>query len=192
MNFDKSTHSNLAPLVAEFRQSSPVMGGATLLSIMGKTIHGEKRRISPSTKEYRAWIGMRARCRTKNHRSTKHYVGKGITVCDRWQNSFERFLADMGRAPSAIHSIDRINNDGNYEPGNCRWATPIEQRYNSNVIHWVTAFGKTMSITQWASQTGFSGAVISWRIKSGWSLEDALTRPKRWRNKNLNRLTAAK
>lgn len=82
------------------------------------------------TSEYTTWLSMKDRClRTKN-KKYKDYGGRGITVCERWRDSFENFLADMGRKPSANLSIDRINNDGNYEPGNCRWATQLEQVRN--------------------------------------------------------------
>lgn len=80
--------------------------------------------------EFRCWLGMRIRCHYPNKREWKWYGGRGITVCERWRQSFENFLADMGPKPSPEHTLDRINNDGNYEPGNCRWATEDEQRAN--------------------------------------------------------------
>lgn len=89
--------------------------------------HGESRKGQWS-KEYLAWTNMRHRCSYKNDRKWKWYGGRGITVCLRWQNSFTAFLADMGRAPRG-HSLDRIDPDGNYEPGNCRWA---DQKTQSN------------------------------------------------------------
>lgn len=81
-------------------------------------------------KEYRNWMGMLNRCRNPNFKDWEYYGGRGITVCERWKNSFRFFLDDMGPRPSDAHSIDRINVDGNYEPGNCRWATPKEQAQN--------------------------------------------------------------
>ncbi len=83
-----------------------------------------------STGEYKVWGGMKARCRDPKHISFKDYGGRGIRVCSRWDNSFEAFFEDMGPRPSTSHSIDRVNNDGNYEPSNCRWATRREQRHN--------------------------------------------------------------
>lgn len=79
--------------------------------------------------EYGTWLGMRRRCRSKDAHNYDRYGGRGISVCERW-NSFEAFLSDMGEKPGPGYSIDRINNDGNYEPGNCRWATIAEQAVN--------------------------------------------------------------
>lgn len=83
------------------------------------------------TKEYKAWINMKRRCTAKEtYHAYNRYGGRGIKVCDRWKNSFENFLSDMGLKPTQKHSLDRINPDGNYEPNNCRWATMKQQRNN--------------------------------------------------------------
>lgn len=82
------------------------------------------------TPEYRAWDAMKQRCTNPKANGYDGYGGRGITVCDRWRYSFENFYADMGDRPSRDHSLDRIDNEGNYEPGNCRWATHSEQMKN--------------------------------------------------------------
>lgn len=82
-------------------------------------------------REYNAWQAMIQRCRNANHQAFKNYGGRGILVCDRWQRSFENFIADVGPRPSASHSLDRIDNERGYEPSNCRWATKSEQSKNT-------------------------------------------------------------
>lgn len=95
------------------------------------TTHGESRR-GAWTPEFQAWAALRRRCLNPRYRGYKDYGGRGITVCDRWE-SFEAFLQDMGRRPSADHSVDRINNDGPYSPDNCRWATRSQQQLNKRI-----------------------------------------------------------
>lgn len=96
---------------------------------IGSARHGEARKGRP-TREYRTWCNMIGRCENPNVDRYPHYGGRGISVCKKWRESFEAFLADMGRKPSPDHSIDRKNVNGNYEPGNCRWATDSEQQQN--------------------------------------------------------------
>ena len=96
--------------------------------------------------EYSVWVSMRSRCQTSN----PYYGGRGIVVCERWRNSFADFLADMGPRPSAAHSIDRYpNNDGNYEPGNCRWATKNQQARNTRRTKLITVGDKSMTLGEW-------------------------------------------
>jgi hypothetical protein len=84
------------------------------------------------TVEYQTWLSMIKRCENQNHHKYPRYGGRGIKICERWRTNFENFYADMGQRPSDKHSIDRIDNDGHYEPGNCRWATWSEQRRNQS------------------------------------------------------------
>jgi hypothetical protein len=108
-------------------------------------IHGCSR-----TKEYISWQGMHARCKNSNNPGFKNYGGRGIKVCERWENSFLNFLQDMGPKPSKDHSLDRIDNNGNYEPSNCRWATQYEQGNNRRNNIFIEHNGKSRSVAEWS------------------------------------------
>lgn len=115
---------------------------------------------------YNIWKAMRRRCGSKREKDYRNYGARGIVVCERWLK-FENFLADMGKRPSPKHSIDRIDNDGNYEPGNCRWATNIEQSNNTRVNRVITAEGVSMTMAEWARHLGVSYHAIRWRVQAG-------------------------
>jgi hypothetical protein len=121
---------------------------------------------------YRIWVGMRQRCSNPKATKWKYYGGRGISVCERWQ-VFENFLADMGEPPPGT-SIHRRDNDGNYEPSNCCWATPMEQASNSRRNRFITFGGETMNLTAWAKKLGIDATTLHARLES-WPLEEALT-----------------
>lgn len=131
---------------------------------------GMRRRATP---EYRAWGAMIQRCTNEREPSFRNYGARGIRVCDRWR-SFDNFIADMGARPSGSHSLDRIDVNGDYEPRNCRWATARQQKQNTRQARYVTAFGATMSITEWSRAHGVDRGTITSRLRLGWSAERAV------------------
>lgn len=124
---------------------------------------------------YQSWGSMIKRCLNPNCKAFGDYGGRGITVCERWLK-FENFYADMGPRPSDKHELDRFpNNDGNYEPGNCRWATVAEQARNRRSNRLLTFRGETLTLTEWSERTGIDRGAITARLKRGWSIERTLT-----------------
>ena len=118
---------------------------------------------------YAAWSGMVNRCTNPNNTSYHLYGGRGIAVCDRWVESFENFLADMGPRPSPRHSIDRFpDNDGNYEPANCRWATPKQQGRNVRKNLIVDLDGRKVSLAEACEATGINYGAAKYRLKAGY------------------------
>lgn len=132
--------------------------------------HAAEGKVTP---ELKAWDAMWQRCTNSRNASFKHYGARGIAVCKRWK-SFEKFFADMGHRPSPKHSLDRKKNWLGYSPKNCRWATPSEQQSNTRANRRVTAFGKTMLLTEWAREKGMSAQTLWKRLKT-LSAEQALT-----------------
>lgn len=124
--------------------------------------------------EYSVWEGMRARCRNPKDSHFHLYGGKGVSVCERW-NSYANFLDDMGRRPSDLHSIERNDSNGNYEPSNCRWATQIEQCNNTSRNRFVEIDGQRMTLAQACGGTGGCyQKVYARHVKLGWPIEKAL------------------
>ncbi len=119
------------------------------------------------------WMGMIDRC--SNDRSG-NYGKRGISVCERWL-LFENFHEDMGNPPSSSHSIDRVDNDGDYRPGNCRWATRTEQARNTRSNTILALRGAKRTIAEWSELTGIKPATICRRLDAGWSVGRALTEP---------------
>lgn len=117
---------------------------------------------------------MKQRCVDSNHASWPNYGERGISVCERWINNFQNFLDDMGEPDPGL-TIERRNNDGDYEPANCRWATLKEQAQNKRNNRILTHDGVSMTITEWEEKTGISRSTIKCRIDRSWSVERALT-----------------
>lgn len=136
------------------------------------------------TPEYKAWIGMKARCYSPSSAAYYKYGARGVTVCERWM-TFENFFADMGKKPSPSHSIDRIDGSKGYEPGNCRWATAKQQQLNLKNNVRLDFDGKSLTAGEWSEIVGIDAKTISSRYqKLGWTAEEALTRPLNWHPKH--------
>lgn len=127
------------------------------------------------TSTYKSWSGAKARCNNKSNKDFPRYGGRGIKFCKRW-NKFENFLSDMGEKP-ARHSLDRIDNDGDYKPSNCRWATSRTQSRNKRSNRIITAFGISQPIQAWAEKFCLNKVTLLDRINRGWPVEIALQAP---------------
>jgi hypothetical protein len=131
--------------------------------------------------EFSSWKSLKERCMNETSKDYPRYGGRGIKVCERWQK-FENFYADMGPRPSPEHTIDRKDNNGPYEPRNCRWATLEEQGNNKRNNVRLSFGGATKTVAQWSREIGIPYDVIHHRLRSGWSVDAALTRPVRQRS----------
>lgn len=145
-----------------------------------------------SSLEFKTWVGMIDRCSRVGRTDFARYGGRGIRVCQRWLDSFENFYADMGSRPSRKHSIDRINNDGDYEPQNCRWATPHDQRVNQRRVELLTFEGVTGTAKDLARHFGLSYTAIHQRLNlMKWSVHKTFSTPvKNHRKRQLQLLKA--
>jgi hypothetical protein len=130
------------------------------------------------TQEFLIWSSIKTRCFNEKSKMFASYGAKGITMAPRWRDSFEAFLGDVGPRPSPLHSIDRYpNREGNYEVGNVRWATPVQQannRSSSVVLRWR---GEEKTMAEWARIVGMNQSTIGMRLRRGWSVDDALEKP---------------
>lgn len=127
-------------------------------------------------KAYRTWHNVKNRCRTKSAEMYKKYGSRGITYCHRWEN-FPAFLDDMGLPPSMKHSIDRINNDGNYEPSNCRWATTCTQSRNKRTSRLIEVDGITRTLAEWMEHYEIKFGITYDRLSRGWPPKLAFETP---------------
>lgn len=134
------------------------------------------------TKEYAVWLNMRSRCNYEKHKQYSLYGGRGIKICDRWMASFENFYKDMGSRPSDKHSLDRIDNNGNYEPSNCRWATVEEQSFNKRTTCMIKLNGKDIKLIDACKMFNANYIITYRRINDfNWDTMEALTKPFRYR-----------
>jgi len=140
----------------------------------GPLKHANAKRLQV-TPEYKTWLSMKARTTNPSSKSYAKYGAVGIKTCERWFNSFENFLADMGRKPTLTHSLDRIDNSKGYSPENCRWATPSQQARNrrTNVI--LDLHGLKKTVKEWSEITGIQPSTIHARLKMGWSINKTLS-----------------
>lgn len=124
---------------------------------------------------YEAWHSMKGRCYTPTNSRFKHYGGRGIIVCERWKCSFINFLEDMGASYFDGAQMNRIDNNGNYEPSNCKWSDRFEQANNKTNNRRLISMGYNLTLAQWVRKTGLAANTISNRLRRGWSIERALT-----------------
>jgi hypothetical protein len=129
------------------------------------------------TAEYAAWNAMLDRCTNPKNRNYPNYGGRGIAVCSAWAEDFAVFFRDMGPRPAPDMSLDRVNNDGNYEPQNCRWATRVMQARNKRVSRVLVVGGVSATVAEWAERTGIGRSTLKERLRRGWSPEQSVTTP---------------
>ena len=124
---------------------------------------------------WRRWNDMVRRCTIPKCKAYKNYGARGIKVCKSWLNSFDQFMRDMGESPPGHHEIDRKDNNGDYIPDNCRWATHYIQSRNRRQTRMITHAGKTQCMGDWADELGMGRSVLRSRLKYGWTVAEALT-----------------
>lgn len=137
------------------------------------TTHGKS-----NTRTFRIWDNILGRCTRPRNDRYKDYGGRGITVCQQWQDSFAQFLADMGDCPSPKHEIDRIDNNAGYSPENCHWVTRRENVMNRRNTLWVLPLGVRMTMDDCAKLFNVSRITLRLRLRAGWNLAKALMLPK--------------
>lgn len=142
----------------------------------GCVVHKKSQERMKLAREYNAWISMKKRCFNEHCHAYKNYGGRGITVCEQWKNNFNQFLLDMGECPDGL-SIDRIDNNGNYEPSNCRWASKREQAQNRRSNRYITYNNVTKLISDLADQYGILRSTMSQALnRYGCSIDDIIKR----------------
>lgn len=152
------------------------------LSISNNIIHGFTKSKQKQISEYNAWKSIKERCLKPYNPYYYRYGGRGIKICDRWLTSFDNFIKDMGFKPTPKHTIDRINNNGDYSPSNCRWATYREQNSNRSNNVWVDFRGKNMILADWSRLIGITSGNLSLQIKKRKSLKNVIEHYEKKRN----------
>lgn len=165
------TCGNTAIAVIKDMQSGKTRSCGCLFTDMLVARNKKHGLIYDHKRTYRTWKDLRQRCNNPNNKDYKDYGGRGIQVCERW-NDFKNFFDDMGDRPEGM-TIDRIDTNGNYEPSNCRWATPVEQARNKRNNH-VMDNGKTLAEN--CEDSGIDYKVVSYRVSQGFSLAEALSK----------------
>lgn len=128
--------------------------------------------------EYKSWSHMKERCYNIKCKKYPSYGARGIKICDRWRNSFENFLQDMGLKPGKEYTIERKDNNSDYSPNNCKWATPKEQARNKRGNKTITFNNKSQTIIEWSEELGIHKDVLYQRLnRLKWSVEKAFTVP---------------
>ena len=183
----KLTEAKPSDLKRKYKQSC----GCLMLEKLIKrvTTHGQSGHSGKYNTNYQAWQAMKRRCSNNNISHPDHhlYYGKGIIVCDRWKNSFENFIQDMGEKPDDSYSLDRIDSNKNYCPENCRWATATEQARNTSRNVRYEIEGKLLTIGEWSEISKINVWAIISRIRRGWNIKDAIFLPLRSTKRDISR-----
>lgn len=168
-------------LMRKSQAARKYVGGCVTCANAARRTHGMTK-----SSEYKSWQSMNQRCSNPQDDHYENYGFRGISVSERWVDSFENFLADMGLKPSKRHTIDRKDVNGNYTPDNCKWSTPKEQANNRRNNRMLTLNGETLNLSQWCTKLNKKPNTIINRIeRTGLSVEDALTLPllRKYKNK---------
>jgi hypothetical protein len=142
-------------------------------------IHGFAQRNKTLPAEYKIWSGMKNRCANPSNKDWLRYGGRGINVHDAWLHSFHKFLSDVGARPTSAHTLERINNDLGYEPGNVRWATRTEQARNRKSTKLVTFHGESATLPEWCELLNLDWKAVKARLQIKWTIDRALSTPTR-------------
>lgn len=129
------------------------------------------------TGTHKSWESMKQRCLNPNASDYHRYGGRGVTVCSRWKDSFENFLADMGERPEG-KSLDRIESEKGYEPNNCKWSTPREQQLNKRSNPTIIYQGRSVAVAVLAREIGIPSSILIWRLNNCWDIDRAVNTPK--------------